>query len=55
MRDERLFHINIQTAEDQRSRIRCGSAPGIEIYLFADEVVQVLNLRPDEDVQFRRE
>ena len=55
MRDEHLLYIQTQTAEDQRPRIGCGSALGVEIHFLAGEILQALYLRPNEDMQFRRE
>ena len=54
MRNERLLHVETEAAKDQRPGIGCGRALVVEIHLLADEVVQALNFRPDEDVQFRR-
>ncbi len=55
MRNERLLHIEPETAEDQRSGIGGRGAERVEIHLLADEIVQAVDLRPDEDMQLGRE
>src|SRR5438046_2097100 len=46
MRNERLFHVEAETAEDQRSRIGGSGALRVEIHLLPDEVVEALDLGP---------
>src|SRR6185312_14451767 len=55
MRNERLFCIDAETAEDQRPRICRRRALGVEIYLLASEILQALDLGPDKDMQLRGE
>src|SRR5262245_13038607 len=55
MRNERVFRIDAEPAEDQRPRICRSRALGVEIYLLAGEILQALDLRPDKDVKLRRE
>src|SRR4029077_19803465 len=55
MRNEGLFYVDAESAEDQRPRICRSRALGVEIFLLAREVLQALDLGPDKDVQLRRE
>src|SRR5882672_942828 len=55
MGNEGLFYIDAEATEDQRPRIGGGRALGVEIHFLASEILQALNLRPNEDMQFRRE
>ncbi len=55
MRDERLLHLEVQLAEHQGARIGGGRSGCVEIDLLALQVGNGFDLRPGEDVQFRRE
>jgi hypothetical protein len=52
MRDERLLDIETETAENQRSRVCRSGAQRVEIHLLAGEVVEALDLGPDEEMHF---
>ena len=51
MGNESLFCIDAEAAEDQRPRIGCGRALGVEIHLLAGKILQALDLGPDKDMQ----
>src|SRR6202043_747060 len=55
MGNEGLLHVDAEAAEDQRSRIGGGRALGVEIHFLAGEILQALDLRPNEHVHLRRE
>ena len=55
MRNEGLIDVDAEPAEDQRAGVGGGSAQGIEVHLLAGEIVQALDLGPNEDMQLRRE
>ena len=50
--DEGFCDVKFQSFEDQRTRIGRRSTRGVEVDLFAPEVVQGFDFRTDEDVQF---
>ena len=55
VRNEGLLDVDAQPAEDQRAGVGGGRPQGVEVHLLAGEVLQALDLGPDEDVQLRRE
>ena len=54
MGDERLLHLNAQAIEDQGTRIGSGRPWGVEVDLFAFQLVERGNVLADQDVRFRR-
>ena len=54
MRDEHLFDIDTEAAEDQGAGIGGGSALRIEVDLLAGQIRECFDLGSNEDVQFGR-
>src|ERR1700682_2305594 len=55
MGNEGPLHVDAEAAEDHGPRIGGGRAPGGEIHFLAGEILQALDLRPNEHVHLRRE
>src|ERR1700736_4963089 len=55
MGNEGLLHVDAEAAEDHGPRIGGGRALGVEIHFLAGEILQALDLRPNEHVHLRRE
>src|ERR1700737_3689517 len=53
--NEGLLHVDAEAAEDHGPRIGGGRALGVEIHFLAGEILQALDLRPNEHVHLRRE
>ena len=54
VRDEGRLHVDAELLEDDRAGIGGGRALGVEVHHLAGEILDRVDLRPHEDVRFRR-